>query len=179
MSPSFSTLAIILKRRSVGELDRLVTLFTETHGKLTAKARGVRSATSKRSAHLELFNTVKVQLIIGRGTLIIAQTDLVTDRSPTGQGLKLLRIAYHLVETVDRLTSVGQALPEVFDLLNRALSTINHQIWEDEDRLVTAFEVKLLTILGFGLPVNTPGEIHEYIEELANSKLRSRQILNS
>ena len=76
-----STLALIIGRRNYREADRLLTIFTEKNGKMIVRAKGVRLSKSKRGGHIELFNTVKVQIIEGRGFPVLAQTELVEDRS--------------------------------------------------------------------------------------------------
>lgn len=176
MSVISTTLAIVLKRRNVGEADRIMTLLTRDGGKCTVIAKGVRGATSKRAAHVELFNTIKAQLIERKGMSILAQTELVSDRSSIKSHLKLLRIAYHLVEVTEKLTPDGQRQEEVFDLLDRALSSINMDQWNNEERLTNAFEMKLLALLGYGLSED-PKKTQQYIEELIERKLRSRTVL--
>lgn len=176
MSEIFSTLAIILGRKNIGEADRLLTLFTSDFGKIKVKAKGVRRALAKRKSHIELFNTVKCQIIQNKGYHILAQTELISDRSSIKSHLKLLRIAYHLVEIVERLTPEGQKQIELFNLLDRALSSINLDQWEDEERLTLAFEGKLLKLLGYGIPQDQK-MTESYIENLIEQKLRSREVL--
>jgi hypothetical protein len=43
---------------------------------------------------------------------------------------------------------------------------------------VYAFEAKLLTLLGFGVPKENKSELHSYIEELVNTSLKSQKILS-
>lgn len=160
----------------MGEADRLLTFLTDDLGKITVLAKGVRKATAKRKSHIELFNTVKCQLIEGKNLWILAQTELELDRSVIKSNLKLLRIAYHLVELVERLLPENQKQHELFELLNRALSSINMNQWKDEDRLTLAFEEKLLRLLGFGMPEDKR-QMESYIESLMERKLRSREIL--
>ncbi len=174
MRSSLTTLAIVFKRKKIGEADRLITLLTRQEGKLVVRAKGVRKATSKRRSHLELFNTIKSQVIEGNGIPVLAQTEMVRDRSHLKTRLKLLRIAYHLTEVTDRLTEERAPHVEVFDLLDRALSSVSSKIWENENRLVSAFEEKLLRLLGFGVP-SIPTRQH--IEEIAQKRLRSQDIL--
>ena len=64
-----STRAVVLKRRDYREADRLLTLFTETHGRVDAIGRGLRKTTSKLSASLELFRIVEVELVYGNAEL--------------------------------------------------------------------------------------------------------------
>lgn len=172
-----STLALIIGRRNYREADRLLTIFTEKSGKMVVRAKGVRLSKSKRRGHIELFNTIKAQIIEGRGFPVLAQTELIEDRSSIKSDLKLLRIAYHLAELVARLTPDNEKHGEVFELLNRALSSINLKTWDKEEYLSGKFEEKLLHLLGYGAPPDG-GTRHEYIESITDFKLRSQEILS-
>lgn len=168
--------AVVIKRRNAGEADRLLTLFTREEGKLVVRARGVRGARSKRRAHVELFNTIKAQLAFGRGMPVLGQTELLVDRSRLMREMKLLRIAYCLVELVERLTAESQVNREVFGLLDRALSSVDVVGWRREEYLTGEFEKKLLQQVGFGVPAE--GSLTEYIEQLVEARLRSRELLS-
>ncbi len=52
MNRSYLIEGIVIKRRNSGESDRLVTVYSPTHGKITLKAKGVRKST-RRSGQLE------------------------------------------------------------------------------------------------------------------------------
>ena len=172
-----STLALIIGRRNYGEEDRILTIFTEKNGKMVIRAKGVRLGHSKRRGHIELFNTIKAQIIDGRGFPILAQTELIEDRSSIKSNIKLLRIAYHLTELVSRLTPEHEKHQEIFDLLNRAFSSINLKIWDKEEFLSEKFEEKLLHLLGYGSPPGG-GSWHDYIESITDFKLRAQEILS-
>ena len=173
---SFIDLGIILRRKSRGEADRVVTILTRRHGKVQVIAKGVRKNGAKRGAHIELFNTVKIQVIEGKAGLILGQTELVIDRSRLKSDLKLMRIAFSLAEVVERLTPWEEPHPELFDLLDRALSSVSLDKWKNEDRLTQAFAEKVLKLTGFGIPKGV-SDLHLYIEELVESRLRSQEIL--
>lgn len=177
MSSFFSSLAVIIGRKNYGEADRILILFTEKSGKMAVRAKGVRLTQSKRRGHIELFNTIKAQIIEGRGFPVLAQTELIEDRSSIKSDIKLLRIAYHLTELVSRLTPEHEKHGEVFDLLNRAFSSINLKTWNKEEYLSEKFEEKLLRLLGYGAPPDG-GSWHEYIESITDFKLRAQEILN-
>lgn len=177
MSLSIITLGIVLKRRNVGEADRLVTLFTKGEGKIIAKAKGVRNPTSKRASHIEVFNSIRAQIIEGGKSVILGQTELITDRSALKRSMQYLRISYHLIETVDRLTPERQTHPEVFELLDRALSSVLLGKWGNERALLYAYEARLLNLLGYGTPTGAQ-ELESYIEEIINQRLHSRKVLS-
>ena len=140
MSKIFSSLAIIIGRRNYGEADRILTIFTEDRGKIVVMAKGVRLSRSKRRGHIELFNTIKAQVVESRGFPVLAQTELIADRSSMKSDIKLLRIAYHLAELVSRLTPDNEKQREIFDLLNRAFSSISLKVWDKEAYLSEKFE---------------------------------------
>lgn len=173
---SFIDLAIVLRRKSKGEADRVVTALTKRHGKLQVVAKGIRKNGARRSGHMELFNTVKVQVIEGRAGWILGQTEMEVDRSGLKSDLKLMRIAFSLVEVVDRMTPAEEPHPELFDLLDRALSSVSLDKWNNEGRLTQAFAEKVLKLTGFGVPKGV-SDLHQYIEELVESRLRSQEIL--
>lgn len=50
--------ALVLARRSVGEADRLVSLFTQEEGIVQVLAKGVRKIPSRRGGHLEPFTEI-------------------------------------------------------------------------------------------------------------------------
>lgn len=177
MKSLFSSLAIVIGRRNYHESDRMLILFTKDKGKIVVRAKGVRSAKSKRQGHVELFNTIKAQIVEGRRFPVLAQTELIEDRSSIKSDIKLLRIAYHLTELISRLTPEHEKHQEIFDLLNRALSSINLKVWDREEYLSEKFEEKLLHLLGYGAPPDG-GTRHEYIESITDFKLRSQEILN-
>lgn len=153
----------------------MVTMLTKRHGKLQIVAKGVRKNGARRSSHIELFNTVKVQVIEGKAGLILGQTELIVDRSRIKSDLKLVRIAFSLAEVTDRMTPVAEPQPELFELLDRALSSVSLEKWNNEGRLTQAFAEKVLRLTGFGIPKGV-SDLHEYIEELVESRLRSQEV---
>lgn len=56
---------VVLRTAKLGEADRIVTLFTERHGKVRAVAKGVRRTKSRFGGRLEPF--MRVDLLLGEG----------------------------------------------------------------------------------------------------------------
>ena len=68
MKPTTTTSAIILKRVDYGEADRILTLLTPDHGKLSLMAKGVRKIKSKLAGGIELFSISTITFAEGRGS---------------------------------------------------------------------------------------------------------------
>ncbi|MBU2051986.1 DNA repair protein RecO [Patescibacteria group bacterium] len=150
MPGSYKTEAIVLKRINFGEADRLVTVFSQREGKLVLLAKGIRRLTSRKKGHLEQFNQVKLQIAKGKNLDLITEAEAVNNFSTLRRNLNRVKIAYLLLELVDKLTAENQEHREVYQLLLANLSLLDSQAAPAD--LIEKFEIHLLSILGFGLP---------------------------
>lgn len=150
MTRSYKLEAIILKQINFSEADRLVTVYSRTHGKLRLVAKGVRRLTSRKKGHLELFTLSKLEIAKAKNIDIITEAETIKSFSNLRLNLNRVRIAYLIAELIDRLSAEEQEHEEVFTLLLDSFSTLNSQS-APKDFILT-FEKELLTLLGFGLP---------------------------
>ena len=101
----YKTEAIILRQRKLGEADRILTLHTPAHGKLDAKAKGVRKTTSRMSGHLQPLNRCMVQLARGRTMEVIAGCETLESFQQLRDDLDRLSRALYVAELTDRMTA--------------------------------------------------------------------------
>lgn len=169
--------AIVIKRRNVGESDRLLTVFTKQQGKIVIKASGVRKITSRRASHIEPLNYVQLSLYQGRKYPILTEAQTLDAFSFIKQDLKRLSFAYHICELIDGLCPENQENSAVFDLL---LDTIQRLASEQDDvvPLIHGFEVELLSLLGYwhGAAIAETVDTGMLIENIMERKLKSRYI---
>src|SRR6478735_605163 len=71
----YRTEGIVLRRQDFGEADRIITLYSPTHGKIRAIGKGVRRTKSRVGGHVELFTHVNVLVAQGRNLDIITQAE--------------------------------------------------------------------------------------------------------
>ncbi|MGD9129059.1 MAG: DNA repair protein RecO [Candidatus Woesebacteria bacterium] len=100
---SFSTAAIVLKRKNIGETDRLVTVLTEKKGRLMAIAKGVRKINSSKRAYLEPGNLVKAFFIKTKSLPLLTQAELISDSAKLRKNLNKIRQLSQLLEIFDQL----------------------------------------------------------------------------
>ena len=81
----------MLRAIKLGEADRIVTIFTQGHGKIRAVAKGIRKTTSKFGARLEPTSRVALQCYKGR------ELDIVT-QAETLESNRVLREEYALLD---------------------------------------------------------------------------------
>lgn len=137
---------IILKRRNLGEADRILTVFTLQKGKISILAKGVRRITSRRAGNVELLNRVSMYLHQAKTFLILTEaTSLATYQNLKGD-LALSTYAFHIIELVDKLTAENQDNRILYEHLVSVLQRLSRN---PRQILVRAFEVKILSLMGF------------------------------
>ncbi len=175
---SYTDAGVVIKRSNIGEADRLVTLFTKSHGKVTVIARGVRKLSSKRAGALELFNEVRAQIVKGRGQLdTLAEVEIVNTFASWRRKLGRITLAYQMCEAVDKLTADHQPHPQVFNILVTALSQISGlgKNWKLE---IENWLVEILVDLGFWPhDKEFTGNIVEFIEGISSRSYNSPKLL--
>ncbi len=142
------THAIILKRRDMGEADRLVTLYTPAHGKRDALAKGARKPTSSKTGHVELFTRIDALISTGRSIDILAQAEVLEPFLPLREDLLRGAYAAYCVELLDRMTLADdQPAHDIYALLDATLARL--ALESDLRRAVRYYELHLLDMLGF------------------------------
>ncbi len=142
-----ATEGVILSRRNFGEADRLITLYTKDHGKITAIAKGVRRPRSKKAGHLELGSWCKIFVARGKNLDLLTEVESKRPFGIAEFGEKKANKIYHLLEIVDVLTPANQKNLKVFSLLVSFLKKASRD--EDFNLVSSAFKTKLLSSLGF------------------------------
>lgn len=160
-----TTEGLILKRHNFGEADRVLTVLTDRYGKISVIAKGVRRITSRRAGNVEVLNRVKLHLFKAKNYNLNEAESLDTF-AKLKENLTLSTTAFHIIELTDRLTAEEQKNPQLYELVVSIL-----RILEKNPRqiFVRAFEVKILSLLGFwgvgGIRDITP-EIGAILERL-------------
>jgi hypothetical protein len=124
---NIKTEGIVIKRKNLGEADRILTIITPHEGKLTIKATGVRKITSRRSAHIELLNHAALSLYKGKGMHVLTEVKMLDDHSQIKADFTKVGLAYHLCELVDGLCPENQENGNVFYLLKNTLKRLAQQ----------------------------------------------------
>lgn len=170
--------AIILKRRNVGEADRILTVFSRQLGKMSVKAVGVRKIASKRASHIELLNVARLGVYKGQGMHVLTEAVSVESFGAIKEDLSKVGFAYHICELVDGLCPELQENEAIFTLLLEMLTKLSQQ--EDIMPIIHEFEIELLTLLGYyshGTHDLTGSKASYFIESILERRLKSRQIL--
>jgi DNA repair protein RecO (recombination protein O) len=147
--PAFRDDAIVLRSVDYGESDRVITLLTAAHGRVSALARAARKSKRRFAGSLEGFAWIEVELSFGRGALANLQSARVTRTFP------------RLLTDLARLNAAGAVLrlgrdlipdeladPDVFDAMRELLVELDRGALPAEPYQL-AFEARLLALCGF------------------------------
>jgi DNA repair protein RecO (recombination protein O) len=137
---------VVLRTIKLGEADRILTIFTQGHGKVRAVAKGIRKTTSKFGARLEPTSRVAVQCYKGRELDIVTQAETVDAYRALREDYALLTRAIPMLEAVDQVAQEREPNHGLYRMLTGAL----HTLADTRNPLVTpAFFWKLLSLEGF------------------------------
>lgn len=170
-SKLYPTEAVILRRKNLGEADRILTIFTKEHGKMRVIAKGVRRITSRRAPSLEPFSHVLLYLYKGKVWDHVTDVKVIHAFSTLGQNIDFISRGYYVCELIDSLLPEKQEHQDIFDLL---ISTLTHvslgMEWES-----SLFARDLLVRLGYLSESHViPNQsMQSYIENITQRRLHS------
>ncbi|MGC8783144.1 MAG: DNA repair protein RecO [Armatimonadota bacterium] len=122
--PPVNVQAIVLRRRPLGEADKVLTLFTREMGKISAVAKGARKPTSKLAGATETCVQARFHLAQGKTFWIVTQASVERARARLHRLLVNAAAAIYTCELVDRLLEEGVPDEGLFDLLSNVLDEL-------------------------------------------------------
>ncbi len=137
----------MLRRRPLGEADRIITLFSRERGKISAVAKGVRKAHSRFGARLDFFTRAQLSLHMGRTLDVITAVQSVKSIWDRLVDPDTFAIASYTAEIVDALCEPDLAVPELYELLCE-LQTALADPTLNRDLLLAVADLRILNALG-------------------------------
>ena len=144
--PLYKTDAINLKVSSIGEADKLITLFSREYGKIRAVAKGAKRPASKFGGRLEVFTYNNLLLSTGKSLDIISQCETIESFYKLRESSDRLKIGVYFIRLVDLTTEDRQCNEGLFRLLMDSLFLLKDA--KNLEQLARYFEVKLLDVEG-------------------------------
>ncbi len=126
MKPQIVTTGIVLARRDYQEADRIITVLTPDHGKVSLIAKGVRKPKSKLAAGIELFSVSELTFLPGRSDLkTLVSSRLIKHYGEIVKDINRTMLGYQFLKTLGQIieeTSGG----EYFELLQHAIAGLDN-----------------------------------------------------
>jgi DNA repair protein RecO (recombination protein O) len=128
MSQTYTTTALVLKRRDHNENDRLFCLYTKDYGKLDVLAKGTKKISSKLNPYMEPFYLVKVMIAKGKIFDKLANCNVIEGYQNLRKDLLGFALINYLAEITDNLIMGQTQSGEKFDLLIKTLEILEQEI---------------------------------------------------
>jgi DNA repair protein RecO (recombination protein O) len=144
-----ATPAFVLRTRPYGESDRIVTLITEQHGKVTGIAKGAKNSRRRFAGTLEPF--VHVQVVFRQRTTselaFLLRCELIGVWRAFTRDLDRFAAGSYVLELTDRMVLGRESGGEVYRLVHDALALLDGGTAHEP--LLRAFELQLLAATGY------------------------------
>ncbi len=171
----YKTEGIVLKRKNIGEADRVLTVFTKHYGKLKVIAKGVRRVSSRRAPHLEIFTRVSLVLHQGKTLEHVTEVETLDAFEDVRRDIRRVSLGYYACELVDLLLADRQEQDDVYQLFTSVLVGIatlgERQIYAH----MHGFTLELLWTLGFLPRTKTlrGPTLQAFVESITERKIKS------
>jgi DNA repair protein RecO (recombination protein O) len=146
--PLYKEQGIVLRTMRLGEADRIVTILTQSTGKIRAVAKGIRKTRSKFGARLDPFTHVDLLLYKGRELDIITQADIITTFRGVRGDYARFAAGEMILEGADRVIEDREPNTRVFMLLLTSLRRLN-DLDSDPGSIADSFLLRMTSLAGF------------------------------
>jgi DNA repair protein RecO (recombination protein O) len=138
---------IVLKAMDYRESDKIVTIFTEKEGKISAVAKGTKKPNSSLRACVQPFVFSSLYFSQGKSMDIITQGKLLDFFGNSREDLLRTLYCIYIMELLDKSLMDKVKMPELFHIALTVLQIIDQVGYNP--LLIRFFEMRLLTNLGY------------------------------
>ena len=139
---------IVLRSIRYGEADRILDLYTQDSGLVSAIAKGIRRTKSRFGGRLEPLSCVDFLAYEGRTLDTVTQVEVLRSFHGVREDLKRLEAAGGMIATVRALSGGDEADRRVFNLLYHALDALEDREFGFQS-VEAAFSLKLSVLAGY------------------------------
>ena len=139
---------IILAENNMGDYDKMLTMLTPNFGKISCSAKGARRPKSALLAGTQLFCFGEYLLYQGTSTYHINSCETIEMFYKLRTDLEKLKYAMYLNKIVQDVTEENENCYRILQLYLNALYMLA-ETEKDKDLIVSIFQMRLLTILGY------------------------------
>ncbi len=143
-----SSHAILLRKTKLSETSLIVTWLTDAHGVVKTVAKGARRPKSTFAGRLDLFYEAEIQFVPSTRSELhqLREVVLRDTHDPIRLSYPRLELASYFVELLELTSVPDQPIPEIANLLRRALGWLDSH--EPNRRALLHFERELADALG-------------------------------
>lgn len=142
------TEGIVLRETEYNDSDKLLTVLTRDFGKITLKARGVKSRTSKLRAACQLLTYSEFTFLERQGRNVITEAAAKEMFLPLRSDLERFSLAAYFAQVTDAVSQEEDPLPSVLSLLLNSLYVLGRGDLP-QLQIKAVFELRLTCLIGY------------------------------
>ena len=139
---------LVLRRTEYNDHDVLLTILSNQHGKITAKARGLKRKNSPLTAQCQLLAYSEFTLFEYRGMYTINEAVTIELFHDLRRDLGKLSLGPYFAQAAEVISQEDLPNPELLSLVLNSLYALS-KLGEPENKVKAAFELRLSCIAGF------------------------------
>lgn len=143
-----TTKALVLREVRYKEADRILTLFTESDGKLTAKARGALRKSSRTAAATQQLTYSELTLFGNRGKWTVNEAVLIEPFSGLREDIEKFALGCYVAECLDAFSVEEEPDAALLQLGLNTLYALSRGLYPAE-HIKAAFELRLMCLSGY------------------------------
>ena len=143
-----NTIALVLRVSEYNDRDALLTLLTRDHGKITAKARGLRRKNSPLTAPCQLLALAEFTLFEYRGMYTVNEARSVELFTPLHRDLEKLSLSTYFAQVSEVISQADVPTRELQSLVLNCLYALSEGI-VDDIQVKAVFELRIACIAGY------------------------------
>lgn len=154
-----TTKALVLRGVDYRESDKILTLFTQDQGKLTASARGCRKKGSAIAAGCQLLAWSEMVLYDYQGRWSVKEAATLRLFRGVRDDIGRLALGCYFAEVTELLAVEGEESPELLSLILNSLHALDKLPDKPLSQVKAAFEWKAMALAGYE-PLLEEGRVH-------------------
>lgn len=140
--------ALVLREVRYKEADRILTLLTDSQGKLSAKARGALRKTSRTAAATQQLTYSELTLFFNRGKWTVNEGIVLEDFSGLRADMPVFALGCYFAECLEALSVEEQPDAPLMQLGLNALYALSRNMYE-RPLIKAVFELRLMCLAGY------------------------------
>jgi DNA repair protein RecO (recombination protein O) len=145
---SASNEIIILKEVKYKDNDKILHCFSRSMGKITIMAKNSRKTNSKNLSLTQTLSHISVELYKGKGMYSLSDGEVLNSFYSLKNDYDGFVYSSYIVEILNHVLQENENYSKVFDMTVKLFTMLSESA-ENIEVLIAAYEIKLVSILGF------------------------------
>ncbi|BBH21271.1 DNA repair protein RecO [Paenibacillus baekrokdamisoli] len=139
---------IVIRSMDYGENNKIVTIYTKTHGKVGIVVRGAKKAKSRHGSMTQLFTHGEFIYFRNSGLGTLTHGEIIQSHHVLREQLEMAAYSSYAAELTDRVLQEEDASGYMYEQLHACLTAIEEG--KDGEIIIQLFELKILEAAGYG-----------------------------